>query len=98
MIKPQEDSPKMPAAQPLTPTVAFWLEALDIFDIHQDGPRWTSWCPTVQPTIHEQDQLVDLVREGIVIQQFLLELVTRRGLRRDLVVGKLNTLLAAEPA
>ena len=88
----------MPAAQPLTPTAAFWLEALDTFDVHDDGPQWTSWCPAVQPDLHDQDQLVDLVREGIVIQQFLLELVSRRGLRRDLVVGELNTLLAAVPA
>lgn len=84
----------MPAGQPLTPTASFWLEALDTFNIHHDGPHWTSWSPATQPALHHHSELVDLVREGIVIQQFLLELATRSGLRRETVVEKLNTLLA----
>ena len=87
----------MPAGQPLTPTAAFWLHAMELFDPSHDGAQWeSSLRRLVEPALHDQDQLADLVREGIVIQQFLLELVTRRGLPRDLVANELNTLLASD--
>ena len=69
----------MPTARTLTSTAAFWLEALDAFDIRHDGPQWTTWTPSAPPTIEDHHQLTELVRDGIVIQQFLLELVTRSG-------------------
>ena len=87
----------MPTARTLTSTAAFWLEALDAFDIRHDGPQWTTWTPSAPPTIEDHHQLTELVRDGIVIQQFLLELVTRSGMQRNHILDKLNALLATQP-
>ena len=88
----------MPTAQPLTTSAAFWLEALNTFDLRQDGPQWTTWTPTAPPTLERREELTELVRDGIVIQQFLLEIVTRHGLQRDHIVEKIAMLLSPQPA
>ncbi|HEY5784107.1 MAG TPA: hypothetical protein VIT65_04970 [Microlunatus sp.] len=48
----------------------------------------------IEETVRSNRDLADLVREAIVIQQFLLELLTRRDVDRGEVILQLSSLLA----
>jgi hypothetical protein len=85
--------------QTLTPTASFWLDNLERFDPRHEGPQWERPVASlIDPTLQTDDQLTGLVSEAIVIQQFLLEVLTRRGLSRASVVEQLRRLLAPPPA
>ena len=85
--------------QHLTPTASFWLDNLERFDPRHEGPQWERPVRSLmEPTLQGDDQLTGLVSEAIVIQQFLLEVITRRGLSRASVVTQLRSLLASQPA
>ena len=87
----------MRTEQTLTPTASFWLDNLERFDPRQEGPQWERPLSSlIEPTLQSDDQLTGLVSEAIVIQQFLLEVITRRGLSRASVVTQLRRLLASE--
>ncbi len=82
--------------QTLTPTASFWLDNLERFDPRHEGPHWERPVRSpIEPTLQGDDQLTGLVSEAIVIQQFLLEVITRRGLSRASVVTQLRRLLAS---
>ena len=88
----------MRTQQSLSPTASFWLDNLERFDPRHEGPQWERPVRSlIEPTLHSDDQLTGLVSEAIVIQQFLLEVITRRGLSRASVVTQLRRLLAAQP-
>ena len=88
----------MRTEQTLSPTASFWLENLERFDPHHVGPQWERPVRSlIEPTLQGDDQLTGLVSEAIVIQQFLLEVITRRGLSRASVVTQLRRLLASQP-
>ncbi len=89
----------MRTEQTLTPTASFWLDNLERFDPRHEGPQWERPVASlIDPTLQTDDQLTGLVSEAIVIQQFLLEVLTRRGLSRASVVEQLRRLLASPPA
>jgi hypothetical protein len=84
--------------QTLTPTASFWLDNLERFDPRQEGPQWERPVRSlIEPTLQADDQLTGLVSEAIVIQQFLLEVITRRGVSRASVVTQLRRLLESPP-
>ena len=86
----------MRTEQTLTPTASFWLDNLERFDPRHEGPQWERPVRSlIEPTLQGDDQLTGLVSEAIVIQQFLLEVITRRGLSRASVVTQLRRLLAS---
>ena len=88
----------MHTEQTLTPTASFWLDNRERIDPRHEGPH--SERPVhslIEPTLQGDDQLTGLVSEAIVIQQFLLEVITRRGLSRASVVTQLRRLLASPP-
>lgn len=88
----------MRTEQSLSPTASFWLDNLERFDPRHEGPQWERPVRSlIEPTLRSDDQLTGLVSEAIVIQQFLLEVITRRGLSRATVVTQLRRLLAAQP-
>jgi hypothetical protein len=83
--------------QTLTPAASFWLDNLERFDPRHEGPQWERPVSSlIEPTLQVDDQLTGLVSEAIVIQQFLLEVITRRGLSRASVVTQLRRLLASQ--
>jgi len=85
--------------QHLTPTAIFWRDNLERVDPRHEGPQWERPVRSLmEPTLQGDDQLTGLVSEAIVIQQFLLEVITRRGLSRASVVTQLRSLLASQPA
>ena len=88
----------MRTEQHLTPTASFWLDNLERFDPRHEGPQWERPVRSLIETPLQGDQLTGLVSEAIVIQQFLLEVITRRGLSRASVVTQLRSLLASQPA
>jgi len=84
--------------QTLTPTASFWLDNLERFDPRREGPQWERPVRSlIEPSLQDDDQLTGLVSEAIVIQQFLLEVITRRGVDRASVVTQLRRLLASQP-
>ncbi|HEY5980160.1 MAG TPA: hypothetical protein VIT41_11045 [Microlunatus sp.] len=88
----------MRTEQNLTPTASFWLDTLERFDPRHEGPQWERPVRSMmEPTLQIDDQLTGLVSEAIVIQQFLLEVLTRRGLSRARVVTQLRHLLSSSP-
>lgn len=88
----------MRTEQTLTPTASFWLDNLERFDPRQEGPQWERPVRSlIEPTLQADDQLTGLVSEAIVIQQFLLEVITRRGVSRASVVTQLRRLLESPP-
>ena len=88
----------MRTQQTLSPTASFWLDNLERFDPRHGGPQWDRPVSSlIEPTLQVDDQLTGLVSEAIVIQQFLLEVITRRGLSRASVVTQLRRLLASPP-
>ena len=88
----------MRTQQTLSPTASFWLDNLERFDPRHEGPQWERPVRSlIEPTLRSDDQLTGLVNEAIVIQQFLLEVITRRGLSRASVVTQLRRLLATQP-
>ncbi len=80
----------------LSPTARFWLDSLDLFDPRQDGPHWEQpMADLIEHTVRGRLDIADLVREAIVIQQFLLELLTRSELDRGCVITQVGRLLKA---
>ena len=78
----------------LSPTAVFWLYSLDLFDPRHDGPQWNQpMAKLIEQAVRTDRDLDDLVREAIVIQQFLLELLTRREVDRSDVIAQLSSLL-----
>jgi len=80
----------------LSPTAVFWLDSLQLFDPRHDGPHWDQPIgELIEQAVRSNRDVADLVREAIVIQQFLLELLTRREVDRGDVVTQLRSLLTA---
>lgn len=80
----------------LSPTAHFWLNSLDLFDARHEGPQWDQpMSELIEQTVRGSLDLANLVREAIVIQQFLLELLTRREIDRGGVITQLSSLLTA---
>ena len=73
----------------LSPTAVFWLDSLDLFDPRYNGPQWNHpMAKLIEQVVRSDRDLADLVREAIVIQQFLLELLTRREVDRSDVIAQ----------
>lgn len=78
-----------------SPTAVFWLDSIHLFDPQHGGPQWEQpMSELVEHTVRHSRDLADLVRDAIVIQRFLLELLTRHDVHRSNDIDQLSSLLA----